>query len=120
MIWSVSTSERSRGSAVAVWGVNGCMPLRSGRRAPFDPQVGRGTEVTGDGGGRRDGRADQMGPAPLALAALEVPVRCRGAPLARGELVRVHPQAHRAPGVAPVESGRPEDLVQSLPLRLRL
>src|SRR5512132_708690 len=103
MIWSVSTSERSMGSTVPVWVVKGRIPLPSVRYSSLDAQVGRGAEVAGDGGGRGDGGADQMGPATLALAALEVPVRCRGAPFAGGELIRVHPQAHRAPGIAPVE-----------------
>src|SRR4051795_13624709 len=54
-----------------------------------------------------------------ALAALEVAVRGRGAALARGEDVRVHAQAHRAAGRAPVEAGVPEDRVQALLLGLR-
>src|SRR6187200_2660482 len=53
-----------------------------------------------------------------ALAALEVAVRGRGAPLTRGEHVRVHPQAHRAPGATPLEAGPLEDRVEPLLLGL--
>src|SRR3954462_9042724 len=54
-----------------------------------------------------------------ALAALEVAVRGRRAALARGEDVRVHAEAHRAAGGAPVKAGGAEDLVEALLLRLR-
>ena len=59
-----------------------------------------------------------MGAAPPSLAALEVAVGGRRRPLAGGQLVGVHGQAHRAPRLAPVEAGRREDLVE--PLRLGL
>ena len=55
-----------------------------------------------------------------ALAALEVAVRGRGAALARLQDVGVHSQAHRAAGLAPLEPGLPEDLVEALLLGLRL
>ena len=66
--------------------------------------------------GRRGGhlRADQVGAPTLALAALEVAVRGRGAALALGERVGVHPQAHRAARLAPFEAGAAEDIVQAL------
>ena len=40
-------------------------------------------QVTGNGGGGGHGRAEKMGPAVKALAALEVAVRCRCATLSR-------------------------------------
>ena len=73
-----------------------------------------------DRGRRRHLRADQMRAPALALAALEVAVRGRRAALARAQDVRVHPQAHRAAGAAPVEAGGAEDLVEPLGLGLRL
>src|SRR5690606_13450315 len=50
----------------------------------------------------------------------EVSVRRRGAPLARLELVGIHGEAHRAARLAPVETGRLEDLVEPFRLGLRL
>ena len=61
-------------------------------------------------------RADQMGPPALALAALEVPVRGRGAALALDQDVGVHAEAHRAARCPPLEAGGAEDLVQALVL----
>src|SRR3954471_17055243 len=61
-----------------------------------------------------------MRAAALALATLEVAVRGRRAALAGRQRVRVHAQAHRAAGRTPVEAGRLEDLVEALPLGLRL
>src|SRR4051812_50167488 len=55
----------------------------------------------------------------LALPALEVAVRRRGAALPRRELVGVHAQAHRAAGVAPLGPEVDEDLVQPLGLGLQ-
>src|SRR5271166_2605634 len=77
-------------------------------------------EPSGDRGRRRHGGRDQMGAALVALAALEIAVRGRGAALARRELVRVHGQAHRAPGLPPLEARGEEDLVQPFRLGLRL
>ena len=65
------------------------------------------------------GRDEVRAPA-AALAALEVAVGGRGAALARLQDVRVHAQAHRAAGLAPVEAGGAEDLVEALRLGLRL
>src|SRR5215471_6560565 len=56
----------------------------------------------------------------VALAALEIAVRGRGAALARRELVRVHGEAHRAARLAPLEAGLDEDLVESFGLGLLL
>ena len=53
-----------------------------------------------------------------ALTALEIAVRGRRAALARLQLVGVHAEAHRAAGLAPVEAGVDEDLVE--PFRFRL
>src|SRR5437867_12175801 len=61
-----------------------------------------------------------MGAASPALAALEVAVRGGGTALPLGEDVRVHAQAHRAAGGAPFEAGGAEDVVEALPLGLRL
>src|ERR1700687_3030206 len=55
-----------------------------------------------------------------ALPALEVAVRRRRASLAGSEDVRVHAQAHRAPGVAPLEARVAEDAIEALALGLRL
>lgn len=55
-----------------------------------------------------------MGPAALALPSLEVAVRGGGGALAGGQLVGVHAEAHRAPGVPPFGAGLGEDLVQPL------
>ena len=61
-----------------------------------------------------------MGAALVALAALEIAVRGRGAALARRELVGVHRQAHRAARLAPFEAGGEEDLVEAFGLGLLL
>src|SRR4051794_3472048 len=63
---------------------------------------------------------DQVRAAAAALAAFEVAVRGRGAPLARLEDVGVHAQAHRATRLAPLEAGLLEDPVEALLLRLGL
>src|SRR5213082_1434441 len=54
------------------------------------------------------------------LPTLEVAVRRRCAALPRRERVGVHPQAHRAAGVAPLRTGLGEDAVQALLLGLLL
>ncbi len=114
MIWSVSTSERSRGTARPVTTRDG-LPLR----APGVASPGGG-EVAGDGGGGRHGGGHEVGAPAPALASLEVPVRGRRAALAHGELVGVHGQAHRAARLAPLEAGGDEDLVEPLGLGLGL
>ena len=98
MIWSVSTSARSSTAtrpSIDVDGVHAFHQLHSrmSTKRPLD--------------GRRGGhlRADQVGAAAGALAALEVAVRGRGAALALAEDVRVHSQAHRAARLAPLEAG---------------
>ena len=73
-------------------------------------------------GDRRRGRhlrAHEVGAAAPALPALEVAVRRRGAALARRQDVRVHAEAHRAAGVAPLEPCVQEHLVEAFLLGLR-
>src|SRR5690606_7659499 len=77
-------------------------------------------EVAGHRGGRRHGRADQVGAPTPALATLEIAVGRGGAALAGGEDVVVHPQAHAAARVAPLETGIPEDAIQAFGLGLGL
>src|SRR2546428_14041447 len=61
-----------------------------------------------------------MRPPARALAALEVAVGGRGATLAGREPVRIHAEAHRAAGLAPLEAGIAEDAVEALALGLLL
>src|ERR687891_2870994 len=91
MIWSVSTLLRRRGTPTPVWTVN--FSIASDPRALG--QVGRRRQPSGDGGGRRDERRDQMRTATSTLASLEVAVRRRRAALTAAQLIGVHPQAHR-------------------------
>ena len=126
MIWSVSTLTRSSGATDPVCDeASMLVPRPRARRLrPECPvvasQVRTSTKWPAIGGGRRHLRADQVGAPALALAPLEVAVGGRGAALARLQDVRVHAQAHRAAGLAPVEAGGREDLVQPLRLGLRL
>src|SRR3984885_8710328 len=62
----------------------------------------------------------EMGAAFVALAALEIAVRGRGAALAGAKLVGVHRQAHRAAWLAPLEAGGEENPVQAFGLGLGL
>src|SRR5215212_3775479 len=109
MIWSVSTSLRSNGAAVPRMTLIGSIAL---------PQFRWRGKCSGNRGGRRDSGRNQMGPPAGALPAFEVPVRRRGAPLASFQLVRVHPEAHRAPGGTPFEPGIFEDQVETFGLCL--
>src|SRR5437879_7677386 len=61
-----------------------------------------------------------MGPAALALAALEVAVARGRAAIPRPQDVRVHPEAHRAARAAPFEACGLEDVVQAFSLGLEL
>src|SRR4029079_14468938 len=110
MIWSVSTSARSSTLTLPAIRVTGSMsaPLPDVDEAPLDG--GRGGHL----------RGHEVGAPATALAPLEVAVGGRGAALARREDVRVHAQAHRSAGAAPVEAGGAEDLVEALALGLRL
>src|SRR5262249_46833820 len=67
-------------------------------------------------GGHR--RRHQVGATLVALAALEIAVRGRGAALARCELVAMHGEPHGRGGLAPLEPRFDEDLVE--PFRLGL
>src|SRR6476661_8273015 len=71
-------------------------------------------QPSGNRGSGRHSRTHEMGAAALALPALEVAVRGRGAPLAAAEHVIVHAQAHRAPGIPPLEPRLAEHPVQAL------
>src|SRR5215217_866434 len=142
MIWSVSTSARSSTLTGPAMTRTGSMSVASAGRP--DPRIRRSClasrvttacgfatsrravvpgpdvdEVARDRGRRGHlGRHEVRAPA-AALAALEVAVRRRRAALAGREDVRVHPEAHRAAGGAPVEPGGGEDAVDSLRLGLR-
>src|SRR5207247_6784499 len=59
------------------------------------------------------GRAHEMRAGALALASLEVAVGRRGDALVLARRVAVHPDAHGAAGLAPLETGRREDLVEA-------
>ena len=113
----VGAVERDGGAGDDDDGFHGGLRLS---RAQVSGQVGGGGEGAGDGGGGGDrGRHEVGAPAP-ALAALEVAVAGGGGPLADGQLVGVHGQAHRAARLAPVEAGGGEDLVEALGLGLVL
>ena len=77
-------------------------------------------EMPGDGGGRRHRGRDEVSASLVALAALEITVRCRGATLTGPELVGVHRQAHRAAGLAPFKPGLDENPVEAFSLGLLL
>src|SRR3954451_16146677 len=111
MIWSVSTAVRRSGTATPVCVVNGSMShLRRGQDIRWRAQG------AADRGRRGDDGRDEGGAAALALPALEVAVRGRGAPLPRRQLVRVHPETHGAAGEAPLRPEVGEDLVEPLGL----
>src|SRR5687768_3462805 len=61
-----------------------------------------------------------MRAAAFALSALEVAIRRRSAAFAGAQDIRIHAQAHRAAGLAPLESGVLEHAVESLLLGLSL
>src|SRR4051794_5111059 len=106
MIWSVSTLPRRRGTPTPVWVVNASMT-----RFPSVSEVCGAGEGAAQRGGRRHGRADQVGAATLALPSFEVAVGRRGAALTGRQLVGVHPEAHRAARQTPLRAGLEEDLV---------
>src|SRR5215469_7006495 len=118
MIWSVSTLVRRNGTARPVCVTNGSIWDLSfwAERAS---QVGGRGQAARDSGGGSDGGRYEVSAAALALAALEVPVRGRGAALPGGKRVRVHAKAHRAAGRPPLRAGRGEHLVQAFVLCLR-
>src|SRR5262249_56438059 len=108
MTRSVSTFGRSIGTATAVTRVKACT---------LHPERADVGESAGHRRRSRHGRRHQVGARALALAPLEVPVRCGGHPLALAGPIAVHPHAHRAAGLAPLESRLHEDTVEPLGLR---
>src|SRR6187551_835905 len=107
MIWSVSTSARSRTETLPSITSIGLIS------API-PDVDK---MALDCGSGRHPRTDQMGTPTLALTTLEIAVRGRGAALSLDQSVGVHSKAHRAARLAPLEASGAEDLVQALFLR---
>src|SRR5581483_2715356 len=71
-------------------------------------------EVAGDCRGRGHCRRHKVGTALVTLPPLEISVRRRGAAFSGPELVRVHREAHRAAWLAPLESCRLENPVETL------
>src|SRR5262245_60942153 len=112
MIWSVSTLARSMGATSPLSTVN--FSIRS-----LSP-LAHVDEMPGDRRGRGHLRAHQVRSAARALPALEVAVGGRGRALARLQPVGVHGEAHRAAGLAPLETGVAEHAVEALLLGLRL
>src|SRR5262249_9179084 len=108
MTRSVSMFGRSIGTATAVTRVKACT---------LHPECANVGEPAGHRRRGRHGRGHQVRARALALAPLEVPVRCGGHPLALAGQIAVHPHAHRAAGVAPLESSLDEDAVEPLGLR---
>src|SRR6185437_12718059 len=70
-------------------------------------------EVTSHGSSGGHCGADQMRASVAALTAFKVAIAGGGATLARLQHVRIHGQAHRAPRLAPLESGSGEDVMQT-------
>src|SRR4051812_2480112 len=116
MIWSVSTLLRRSGTPTPVWVVNLSMSV-----APSGDgvEVGRRGEGSADRGRGGDRHRDEVRPAALALASLEVAVGGGRAAFTRLEGVGVHAQAHGAPGPTPLGAGVLEDRVQPFLLRLQ-
>src|SRR6266404_3882919 len=77
-------------------------------------------KMAGDGGGGGHYRADEVRAAVFALAALEVAVAGAGAAFVGRQDVGVHADAHAAAGVAPLETGGAENLVEAFFFGLRL
>src|SRR5690242_19238866 len=76
-------------------------------------------KVARDGCGGSHNGADQMGAAVFALTPLEVTVRSAGAALMRRQNIGVHPDAHAATRIAPLEACLAENLVESFFFGLR-
>src|SRR5687767_8146117 len=124
MIWSVSTSARSStetfpsitstGSITNIPLPGWPISVRALRRS--SNPLANVDEPTLDG--RRGGhlRADEVRAPALPLAPLEVAIGGRGAALSFAQDVRIHAQAHRASGRAPVEPGGSEHVVEALGL----
>src|SRR5829696_2030979 len=98
MIWSVSTSLRSSGTAVPVIVLTGFIASLFAALV----QIGRRRENACDRRRGRYGRRHQMRATAFALPSLKVAVAGRRAALAGRELIRVHAEAHRAACGAPL------------------
>src|SRR5690606_13255714 len=115
MMRSVSMSLPRRGTArpvtVSMMAAGACMLWPLFRKVEEGARVG---DLAVEGGGDGHDRAHQQGaPGRRALAALEVAVARGRADFTVLEFVRVHGQAHRATGLAPLEARLGEDLVQA-------
>src|SRR5215212_275752 len=109
MIWSVSTSLRSKGAAVPRMTLIGSIAL---------PQFSRRRERSRNRRSCGHRGRDEMRSSTWSLPALKIPIRRRGAALAGSQLVGVHAQAHRAAGGTPFEPGILEDEIEPFGLRL--
>ena len=69
-------------------------------------------------GGHRHDRTHEVRASALALPPFEIPIRRRGAALARTEDVVVHAETHGAAGIAPLEARLREDPIETLELGL--
>src|SRR5499425_1625835 len=119
MTRSVSMFGRSMGTAPAVSLVKASMISPSPYPLPREGRGGKSAdigELAGDGRRRGHGGAHEMRAGTLTLAPLEIAVGGGGDALALARGVAVHPHAHGAARIAPLEPRRREDLVQ--PLRL--
>src|ERR1700682_4323977 len=112
MMASGTTLLRSSGATDPVMTRKGCMICVLAQPTHVD-------EMAGDARRGRHCRTDQMRASAGALAALEVAGRRRRAALAGLEPVIVHRQAHRASGLAPLETGGRENAIEAFPLGLR-
>ena len=115
MTRSVSTLGRSSGAATASSRVKGVIGQRGSRGSTPRRRTSVSRPVTAAAaaiaGLMRWVRA------PRPLPALEVPVGGRRDALAGTRRIAVHRDAHRAPGLAPLEAGIAEDAVEALGLR---
>src|SRR5260221_5577548 len=78
-------------------------------RVPLQHLPGVGNSALHGARGRGE-RTDQQSSRPHTLAALEVAIAGADRILAGGDGVAVHPQAHRAAGLAPIRPGRLENV----------
>src|SRR4051794_30736681 len=93
---------------------------RARMRALASPPLPDIDKPAGDCCRRRHDRRDEMRAPAKTLAAFEIAVRGRGAALARRELVGIHCKAHRAAGLAPIETGAFKNLVEPFGFGLHL
>src|SRR5260370_41613737 len=107
MIWSVSTSSRSSGTASPVCVRNASMVLLILKFPIAD--IGK---VAGHGGGGGHHGTHQMGASACTLAAFKVAVAGGSATLARGQNIGVHGQAHGSFRFAPLKTTPAENGMQ--------